>query len=352
MFRPWLQIPTKWYGIMSNVRNYLYDTNIKTVTSYAHPILIGVGNLSLGGTGKTPLILYVAELLAPRKAIALLSRGYKRTSVGFKCINSKDSPLTAGDEPYLCFQRFKNNANTTTAVCKNRVQGVDQIMHHRPSTTVVLLDDAFQHRCIKPALNILLTTFHTPFFKDDVLPLGNLREPRKGAARADLILVTKSPKDVTDCVKERFYKGIQKYHPNLERSSIFFTHILYKNPVCIWSKTEHQLPHSLLLVTGIAQPLPLRDYLIDNGHSVIHLAFPDHHWFCYNDIIQIVNVFHSLNSTAKAIVTTEKDSVRFQYNHWQTLLAKLPMFYIPITVGFNKTDQLTFEAKIMDVCAM
>ncbi len=352
MFRPWLQIPSKWYSAISNVRNYFYDTNIKAVTSYVHPVLIGVGNLSLGGTGKTPLILYIADFLAQIQVIALLSRGYKRISVGFQCIDSQDSPFTSGDEAYLCFQRFKNNPNATTAVCNNRVQGIHQIMLHRPGTTVVLLDDAFQHRRIKPTLNILLTTFHAPFFKDDVLPLGNLREPRKGAARADIILVTKSPKDVADGVKESFFKGIQKYHPNLERSSIFFTHILYKNPICVWSKTEGQLPHSLLLVTGIAQPWPLRDHLMDKGHSVIHLAFPDHHWFRYKDIVQIVSVFQSLNSTAKAMVTTEKDSVRFQYNHWQTLLTKFPMFYIPITVEFSKTDQLAFEEKLMDVCAM
>ncbi|ROT47219.1 tetraacyldisaccharide 4'-kinase [Candidatus Cardinium hertigii] len=344
-----LQILRCCYGMVVTLRIFLYKKKIKSSVSYKNPKLISVGNLSLGGTGKTPLVIYLTKLLSNEKVVAVLSRGYKRTSTGFKVISVLESALTAGDEPYLLYKKFKYNPNVIITVCENRKEGITKIMEHRPDVEIILLDDAFQQLSITPILSILLTTFNEPFFKEHLLPLGRLREPRAGIARADIILVTKSPPCPTEAQITEIKEGIQKYQPNVREVPLFFTHIIYHDPIAMWHTKPCKLPCSIVLVTGIAYPLPLREYLETKGHSITHLAFPDHHGFNYNDIIKITRAFYAGKDPYKAIVTTEKDSVRFIDPCWEKLLSPFPMFYIPIEVGFTQEAQATFDAKIMDI---
>lgn len=348
--RPWLRIASTGWWAASKAYHAWYDAQLRRVHARRAPAVVGVGNLSLGGTGKTPLVLHLAGWLSRTTSVVLLSRGYKRTTRGFRWVNGQESPFTSGDEAYLCFKRFQTNGKVAVAVCENRRQGIAEIVRCKPDTRVILLDDAFQHRRIRPTLSLLLTPFHAPFFRDDLFPLGRLREPRSGAARADLVVVTKTPLDATDGVEKNFFRAIQACHPKLEAASVFFAHMRYKHPICFWTRREGRLPHRLLLVTGIADPLPLRTHLLQQGHAVVHLAFSDHRWFDYNDVLQVVDAFERLPGSSKAIVTTEKDGVRLQYNHWQILLAQFPIFYLPVAVCFAPRDQLAFEAKIMDVC--
>ncbi|UWW96853.1 MAG: tetraacyldisaccharide 4'-kinase [Candidatus Cardinium sp.] len=339
-----LQILSWGYGGVVSLRNLLYKKKVKKSFFYKKPIVIGVGNLSLGGTGKTPLVIYLVQLLAKEHVVAVLSRGYKRTSVDFKVVNGLASASTAGDEPYLLYKHFLGNPNVLITVCENRAKGVAKIMEYRPNVEVIILDDAFQHLSLTPHLNILLTTFHQPFFTDHLLPLGRLREPRKGASRADIIVVTKSPPNLSQSKIDVIKTAMQPYHS--KALSIFFTHTVYHDPVAIGDCKTNQLPTVLLLVTGIADPLPLRIYLETNGHKVTHLAFQDHHWFNDVDILDIFNLFHKLNDPDKAIVTTEKDYVRLIDHHGIKLLSRLPIFYIPMEIRFSQEAQGDFEEKI------
>ncbi|WP_243017987.1 MULTISPECIES: tetraacyldisaccharide 4'-kinase [Candidatus Cardinium] len=344
-----LQILSWSYGGVVSLRNLLYDKKIKKRFYYKKPKVISIGNLSLGGTGKTPLTIYLVKLLAKGRVIGVLSRGYKRRSIGFKIINESVSPLTAGDEPYLVYKNFLDHPNVVVAVCENRVKGVAKLMEYRPNVQLILLDDAFQHLSLRPHLNILLTSFHQPFFKDHVLPLGQLREPRKGASRADIILVTKSPLNLSQSELGTIKSSMQKYHR--KEVSVFFTHTIYHDPIAIGEVKADKLPVTLLLVTGIADSLPLRIYLEKNGHQVKHLAFRDHHWFSDTDILKIINLFHGLDQPDKAIVTTEKDYIRLLDHSLIKLLFSLPVYYMPIEIGFAEEDKATFETKVIKFLA-
>ncbi|MGI2298636.1 tetraacyldisaccharide 4'-kinase [Candidatus Cardinium hertigii] len=345
MFSLWLQSVRWGYARMVALRQFLYNKKIKKTFFYKKPKVISIGNLSVGGTGKTPLTIYLAKLLAKHQIVAVLSRGYKRKSVDFKVINGLDSALTAGDEPYLLYTYFVHNPNVLIAVCENRTKGIDKIMEYKPDVEVILLDDAFQQLSLMPHLNILLTTFDQPFFRDHLLPVGRLREPRKGASRADIILVTKSPTNLSSLKMEAIKDSMQPYYT--KSIPIFFTHIIYHNPIMIGDGKADKLPIVLLLVTGIATPLPLRNYLETNGHKVTHLIFPDHHWFTYADILKMISVFNGLSHTDKAIVTTEKDYVRLIAHDWIKPLVQLPIFYIPIEIGFLQETKEIFEKRII-----
>ena len=342
----WLRILGYCFGVIIILRNFLYKKKIKKCFYYQTPKLIAIGNLSLGGTGKTPLAIYIAQLLSKHKRIALLSRGYKRNSSGFKFVNATESPATVGDEPYLFYTKFSGNPNIEIAVCENRKRGIETIMAHKPTIEVILLDDAFQQLSIMPHLNILLTTFDQPFYQDALFPLGRLREPKTGIERADLLLVTNTPSDATPFAISQIKSSIHTYHSTSKTLPVLFTQILYHHPISIGYQKTAQLPHVLLLVTGIANPLPFRKYLEKNGHHIIHLPFPDHHWFQYSDIINMITIFHSITAKQKAIVTTEKDSIRLIGRPWTNQLYPLPIFYIPIEITFQPADQRILEAHI------
>lgn len=309
------------YKGITSLRNYLFDNNLLKSTEFNIPTIV-VGNLSVGGTGKTPQIEYLIRLLNGKYKVAVLSRGYKRKSTGFVIADINLNAEIVGDEPYQYFQKFKN---ITVCVDADRVHGVQEILKNKPKTEVVLLDDAFQHRKIKGGLNILLTSFGNLYSEDYLLPTGNLRESSAGAKRAQIIVVTKCPEKLAINQQLEISK---KLRPKANQT-VFFTTISYDSVLKGTKKLaiENLRDSEILLVTGIANPTPLLNYLKNNNIKCKHLKFKDHHHFTDQDITTIKKEFGKITSNKKIVLTTEKDYVR--------IFAKLPnVYYIAIKTLF------------------
>lgn len=309
------------YFIVTWWRNLLYDLGVKKSVSYDFPVIC-VGNLSVGGTGKTPMIEYLIELLKDDYKLATLSRGYKRKTSGFKLADAKDSAQTVGDEPFQFYNKFKNSIQV--AVDSNRQNGISKLQSLPLKPEVILLDDAYQHRKVKAGFNVLLTTYANPFFKDIVLPTGDLREPRSGAKRADCIIVTKCPTTINNEVKQRFIKRISP----LEGQQVFFSHIVYSEEVHSETTTKSlQDIKAFTLVTGIANALPLVDYLKSKMLKFEHLNFNDHYDFSDDDIRDL--------SKKSCIITTEKDFMRLKQHD----VLKDKLYYLPIQVKIDEGER-------------
>lgn len=309
------------YKGITSLRNYLFDNNFLKSTEFDIPTIV-VGNLSVGGTGKTPQIEYLIRLLNEKYKVAVLSRGYKRKSTGFVIADDNSNAETIGDEPYQYFQKFKN---ITVCVDADRVHGVQQILKRKPKTEVVLLDDAFQHRKIKGGLNILLTSFGNLYSEDYLLPSGNLRESSIGAKRAQIIIVTKCPEKLT---KNQQLEINKKLNPKADQT-IFFSTIVYDSVLKGVKNLalDNLSGAEILLVTGIANPTPLLNHLKNKNIKYRHLKFKDHHHFTNQDITIIKKEFSKITSNKKVVLTTEKDYVR--------IFAKLPnVYYIAIKTLF------------------
>lgn len=341
-------LPWGWlYSIIMHARNALYDLGIWQSCIFDTTV-ISVGNLTLGGTGKTPCIEYLVLLLKNQFRIAVLSRGYKRITKSFKIADRYDTALTIGDESWQVYQKLGTNSQVMIAVAENRVQGIKKILATAPGTQVILLDDGFQHRRVVPHLNILLTEFDRPFFTDHVLPVGRLRESRKAAQRADVVIVTKCPHPLPSVIQQYFQEHIRKYCGNQPPPPIFFTVIRYGSPLCIIHKTHVKLfAKHVLLITGIANAAPMVQYVAQHYHLVQHMVFKDHHSFTFQDIQKILSTFHGIKYQQKCILTTEKDSVRLRHPTLQAVLQHIPIFYLPITMEFitagETFNQLVFN---------
>ena len=310
------------YYVITSLRNRLYDLGIKKSKSYNLSIIC-VGNLSVGGTGKTPMIEYLIELLKADYKVATLSRGYGRKTKGFLLANENATTKSLGDEPFQFYNKFKNDI--TVAIDENRNNGIQNLIALDESPNIILLDDAFQHRKIKAGFNILLTMYDNIYTKDFVLPAGNLREPRSGAKRANIIIVTKCPtglkeNDRIDIIKEINPKDYQH---------VFFSSIKYSNHVISNSglKKVDDLPN-FTLVTGIANAKPLIDFLNEKDLKFSHLNFKDHHEFSAREVLKL--------NKKELIITTEKDFMRLK--HYQSLRDKL--YYIPITVSISDSEKV------------
>ncbi|MFC6096676.1 tetraacyldisaccharide 4'-kinase [Flavobacterium qiangtangense] len=316
------------YGFITSFRNFLFDKGILKSHSFDLPI-IAVGNLSVGGTGKTPQIEYLIRLLSPSYKIATLSRGYKRKSEGFILADASSNAEILGDEPFQFYQKFPN---ILVAVDANRKNGIEQLIKiSKPD--VILLDDAFQHRKVKAGFYILLTTYNDLYSDDFILPTGNLRESRSGAERANIVIVTKCPGDLSE--KERNY--IERKLQLESSQKLFFTSIAYDE--FIFSE-QKQLSFSeiknseKLLLAGIAKPEPFFDYLKNEKDTI--LTYPDHHHFSDKDILEIKS-----NADGKIIITTEKDYVRLKGN-----LPSQQLFYLPIKSEFLQNREV-FDQTIL-----
>jgi len=308
------------------IRNFLYDSRILKSESYTFPVIC-VGNLSVGGTGKTPMIEYLLELLLLNYKVATLSRGYGRSTKGFRIVTNAESAKNVGDEPL----QFKSKFNSAIiAVDENRSRGITKLKkEHNPD--VILLDDAFQHRKVKAGLNIVLTRYNDLYEDDFMLPTGNLREPTVGVGRAKIIVVTKCPKDLPLAQQE----GIRnKLNPrNYQR--LFFSYISYNNHILNGTEEielKNLIDKEITLVTGIANPSSLCDFIKASGISFNHLNFPDHHNFSSEEIKKI--------SESKLIVTTEKDFMRLKGE-----IANDKLFYLPIKMKFIQ-DSNSFDKEI------
>ena len=317
------------YGIIVSIRNLFFDWGVLKSTTFNLPI-ITVGNLSVGGTGKTPQIEYLIRLLQNKHQIAVLSRGYKRKSEGFVLANDSTTVEELGDEP---FQFYKKFSKVEVAVNGNRVEGVEQILKFKPKTDLILLDDAYQHRKIKAGYQILLTAYSDLFYNDFMMPTGNLRELWWGKNRADVIVVTKCPVDLS--IEEQ-HKITQKIKP-LKHQQVFFTSIGYSSVLKGSEEIalEELKNYEVVLITGIAKPSPLVNYLESKGIEFEHLKFPDHHHFTINEIKMI-----QVKSKKSKIVTTEKDYVRLEKEIQE-------LYYLPIeTVFLNKQE--IFDEEILN----
>lgn len=308
------------YYLITWFRNKLYDSGIKKSTSYNLPVVC-VGNLSVGGTGKTPMIEYLIKVLKEDYKVATLSRGYKRKTEGYQLADNNATAESIGDEPFQFYSKFKDEI--TVAVDLDRRNGIENLKQQNPG--VILLDDAFQHRKVKAGLNILLTTYANPYFKDIVLPTGDLREPKSGAKRADIIVVTKCPNNLSEKEKAKIIKRIT---PNANQY-VFFSAIAYSEMLFSAEKSKSiDDLNNFTLVTGIANASPLVDFLKSKNLNFQHLNFKDHHDFTKEDI--------STLEKKELIVTTEKDFMRLK--QYDALKHKL--FYIPISISIDDAPKI------------
>ncbi|WP_223032907.1 tetraacyldisaccharide 4'-kinase [Hanstruepera marina] len=319
------------YFLVTWLRNRLYDVGMYTSKSYDFP-LIAVGNLSTGGTGKTPMVEYLIRLMKNDRKVATLSRGYGRKTKGFLLANDEATADSIGDEPFQFYNKF--NEDVQIAVCEDRQNGIATLRLQESQPEVIILDDAYQHRKVKAGFYVLLTSYGKLYANDIVLPTGNLREPRSGAKRAQVIVVTKCPPDLSETQKQQIRN---KLNP-LPHQKLYFSSIEYSYKV--YSETEESMLTDLkdfTLITGIANPQPLVDYLERLKMTFEHLKFGDHHHFTATEIEE----FEKLD----CILTTEKDFMRLKMH--PTLKQKL--FYLPITIQIDQADD--FNKQIMDFIA-
>ena len=286
-----------------------------------------MGNLAVGGTGKTPMVEYLLRILKNDHATATLSRGYKRKTKGFGIANENTTALDIGDEPMQFHLKFPD---VTVAVGEERLVAIPQLLHEKPQTKVIILDDAFQHRQVKAGLNILLTDYNNLYTRDFVLPAGDLRDIIKSALRADIIVVTKCKHTLSEA--ERGFI-IDELNP-ASHQQVFFTEIMYTHPYHLFTKNKIDIKDSadILLVCGIANPKPLNEFLTSHVHTYDMLRFPDHHIFNSDDLAEIKKQFAKIQSPNKIILTTEKDGVRLK--KFENELINFPVYVLPIQHSF------------------
>lgn len=323
------------YGIGIGLRNMFYSTGLLKANVFNLPV-INVGNLSVGGSGKTPHVEYLIRLLKPYLSVSTLSRGYKRKTKGFLLVEPRNNAAQVGDEP-LMFKR--KNPDIIVAVSESRTIGIPMIVQKFPDTQVVLLDDAFQHRSVKPGLNILITEYSNPFFKDFLLPVGRLREGKSAAERADVVIISKSPDTLDESQMEDFFKIWTPY----DHQKVYFSNYKYTNPYFLYNGTQRiQLKEdlSIVLLCAIANTDYLLDYIEPKVKDYKLFQFEDHHEFTDRDIGQLKIYYESIDSKKKLIITTEKDAMRLDLHRNYILEHKLPIFVLPIEVNFiDKEDE-------------
>lgn len=337
------------YRLATDIRNFLYDKGFLTPTEFSIPIICA-GNITVGGTGKTPHTEYLVRLLHEKFRVAVLSRGYKRQSTGFRVVTPSSTVGESGDEPLQIALKFPD---ILVAVDRDRVNGIRTILKEFPLTEAIILDDGFQHRSLKPGFSILLTDFKRLMTRDQLMPYGNLRESKKNMKRADLILVTKSPEDISAETIDEITKELKKFGGR----EIFFTSLKYDAPLPLFKDSvtgpfslsrENRGNLGVVLVTGIASAGPLKEYLGKYFTELEHLDFPDHHCFSGSDIEKITHALNNLKASEKYIITTEKDAVRIREFTNIALPLKTTFFYIPIGVKFLNDAGYRFENLIIE----
>jgi tetraacyldisaccharide 4'-kinase len=334
------------YQAITQIRNLLYDYQIFK-TKITKAFIVSIGNLTVGGTGKTPHVEYVIEVLLEKfdnQSLATLSRGYRRKTKGIIIANQQIrnqviSARTIGDEPMQIFNKFEKKI--TVCVGENRVEAVEAMLAYQPSIQVIILDDAYQHRAIHRNINILLTDYYQAFYQDFLLPMGRLRESRRGAKRADAVIVTKCPSDITPAQKASISAQIKKYiRPQIP---IFFSTFAYQPPVPLFesahSLSEFKERSKLILLTGIAQTSALRTYLATKYEIIKHFEFADHFAYTTTHLKEIINYYLIESQKYPCyILTTEKDGVKLL--SFQEMLQTYPIFYLPIRVQFLQEEEL------------
>ena len=329
------------YGLGVSIRNLLYRTGALRSVKFSLPV-ISVGNISVGGTGKSPHIEYLMRWLHAYIDVGVLSRGYGRKTIGYREVFPSDNALEVGDEPLQFKQKFPE---VPVTVSESRALGVPQLVRTYPNTQCVLLDDAFQHRAVSPGLNIMLTEFAHPFTRDWLLPSGRLREWRSSYQRADIIIVTKCPADLSPTQRRNMLNEIQPY----PRQKVFFSKYKYGTPYNMF-RTDLQRPLDFdtdgLLVSAIANSDYLLDYLGKNMRSVHTIEHEDHHYFDLGDLSDIKRRFEAIPSANKVLITTEKDATRLALYKDYFLQNNIGVFVLPVEVQFCDEDEPLFQTEV------
>ncbi|MAJ51833.1 MAG: tetraacyldisaccharide 4'-kinase [Flammeovirgaceae bacterium] len=312
------------YDLITRFRNHLYNIKQKTSIKFEANV-IGVGNLEVGGTGKSPMIDFLIQyFLSKNRGIATLSRGYGRKTRGFRLGQSSDTAVTLGDEPMIYQKKY--GKKISVAVSEDRAIGIPYLLAYNNDIEVILLDDAYQHRSVKPSLSILLSTFKRPFYDDFLIPTGRLREARRGAFRADIICFTKAPVDISNQEQEQMIERTRQYHPNVP---IFFTSIRYGALVSFGTEKAKQ---KVIGLAGIADNNAFKAYLKSNFDLIEFYEFSDHYDYKTDEINKIVEIMAYHDAM---LVTTEKDFIKLEY--FKNLIAK-SCFYLPIEIKFIKSQ--------------
>ncbi len=331
------------YGIGVRLRNFLFDSNILKSTEFDIPV-ISIGNISVGGTGKTPATEYLVRLLKPEYEVAVLSRGYKRKTKGFVLADKDASVDKIGDEPYQIFIKFPD---ITVAVDEKRVRGIKKLLEAEKKPDLIILDDAFQHRYVKPGLSILLIDYTQPFFNDKYLPYGRLRDNPNERFRAEIVIVTKTPKSVKP-IDMRITATDLMLKPY---QALYFAEISYKEPIPVFYKESKHLPsrlgdlkdYDVLLISGIGNPKPFTEHCKSVCKSITVLNFEDHHKYTIKDLEKISSEFQKINSPRKIIITTEKDAVRLRSVDIKNEITKKAFFFCPIQMSILSEEKKEFE---------
>jgi len=342
-----LLLPFSWmYGWGVRIRHWLFNIGILKSESFEIP-LIGVGNLSLGGTGKTPTVEYLIRLLIGEFNIATLSRGYGRITRGFLIANQFSTYGEIGDEPLQYFKKYIKASNITIAVDENRRRGIQYLIGNNKSLEVILLDDAIQHRYVKPGFTILLTDFHKLYKNDYLLPAGTLRDTVSVAKNADVIIVTKTPKVLSPITRD----NINELLKPAQYQKLYYSYITYGDFVALPTTEDINLPESIntiLLFSGIANSYPLQEHLRDKCSELIVIDFPDHHAYTQKDLQKIRKVFDDVFSKKKIVVTTEKDAMRLMNSPYLSELKFLPVYCVPIEIEMHEPDKQEFNDQILN----
>ena len=339
-----LLTPFSWgYGAGVWFRNTAFNLGLLPQEEFDVPV-VSVGNITVGGTGKTPHVEYIIEALYRRYNLAVLSRGYKRKTKGFILASNNMTPRDIGDEPYQIYRKY--NGLISLAVCEKRRKGIRELLRINPDINLILLDDGYQHRYVKPKVNILLIDYNRPPYDDKLMPLGTLREPMASMNRSDIVVTTKCPSDITamDIRMVKKNLGLFTYQ------KLFFSNIRYADPVPVFPVQSPQLTSlqwlreddSVLCLTGIATPKPLVRYLRCFAAQVKVMHFDDHHFFTRRDFNDLFRVYKGLEGKRKFIITTEKDAVRIMNNPYFPPTKRNCIYYIPMKVGFLEMEGSNF----------
>lgn len=344
---------SKVYGSVTAMRNRMFEWGMLKQHSFDVPV-IAVGNLAVGGTGKTPHVEYLVAALRDKYNIAVLSRGYRRSTKGFVQATPHSTPRDIGDEAYQVYHKF--GRKIMVVVCEDRVEAIKRIKDINPDINLVILDDGFQHRYVKPLLSIVLTDYSCPYYEDKMLPYGRLRESPKAISRADVVVVTKCPEGA----RPIDFRMVTKKLGLIPEQRLFFSRIGYDNLRPIFSSSVRKTPtldtldedDAILVVAGIGNPRPFVKYIKSFKPRVKVNIFSDHHEFSRRDLELIKNRFDSLNGRRRIIVTTEKDAVRLLNNPYFPPELRQHIFYQPICVEFMRTDSLTLAETIAKLIAV
>lgn len=335
------------YGLGVTVRNRMFEHGMLKQQEFEVPVVV-VGNIAMGGTGKTPHVEHIVESLMGHYNIGVLSRGYKRATSGFVLATPQSRPEDIGDESYQIYRKFA--PDITVAVCEKRVEGINRMLEINPKINMLILDDAFQHRYVKPAVSVVLTEYNRPVFNDSLLPYGRLREPKSALNRADIVVVTKCPADMKP-MNYRIFKENLNLFPF---QKLFFSRYNYGHMVPVFPDQARRIPSldnpepntQVLVVTGVANPKPFLRYIRRHRVKATLRRFPDHHNFSAEDMEQIAKAYEALPGQKKYILTTEKDAVRLFNSPYFPHALKPSVFYVPIKVEFIDYDGNDFTATL------